>query len=693
MKHFLMLGCSLVSLLSFAQKYPVTNKVVQSITKHGITYNDDYAWLEKMSSPEVTAWVAVQNKLIDAHFTEINTVGLVKKKLQQYSAASTYQLPVKRGKYFYTMVRLANNKPSVLVFYKTLDATSKILVDPSKYYTSNASISAFYPSRNSRFLAYSISADGSDKREVRFVGIDDKNNPDDLLTNIKYSNISWNGDKGVFYNKNANTTAFARDSTYQMFYHVLGTKQTDDVLVFDTTVGQNNFRFRTMEDKLFIEEHTKDETRESHYYINLNSEPFIPVKFLDNVPSDFNFAGYIKGRVYTSKFKYEWGETRSADINNLTEEKVIIPQFYGQLLTNSYFYSDYIVAKYKVPGRYYLSIYDAESNFIRKFEAPYGMDIVPLFLEKETSRLFITLKSYVIAPKNFTLNLKTGELDEYYNSVYKAKPSLFPLDYFEVKTIIVKSRDNKEIPLTIIHKKGIVLNGDNPTLLKAYGGFGAISSPSQSPGLLYFLEQGGVFAFAEVRGGGERGLSWQNGGRVLKKQNTFNDFIDAALFLIDNKYTSPRKLGITGASHGGLVVGAAMTQRPELFKIVICQVGVLDMLKASQYTVGGRHLDEYGDPDVKNEYINLLSYSPYQNIKPDVNYPTSLIITAENDDRVAPLHSFKFAAALQNRTAQKNEVYLKTIKNSGHSGGNASFNTTINEEAEFYSFLLYHLNK
>jgi prolyl oligopeptidase len=247
--------------------------------------------------------------------------------------------------------------------------------------------------------------------------------------------------------------------------------------------------------------------------------------------------------------------------------------------------------------------------------------------------------------------------------------------------------------MTIIHKKGIQLNGNNPTLLEAYGGFGSVSGPSYDVGLLHFLEKGGVYAFAEIRGGGEKGRKWHKDGRGLKKMNSFNDFIDAAEFLISEKYTSSNKLAISGASNGGLVVGVAMTQRPDLFKVAVPKVGVYDMIKFEQYTIGKFHLDEYGNPEIEEEFNALLNYSPYHKIKEGINYPTTLIITSENDDRVPPVHSYKFAARLQNRAAQKNPIYLQVKSNAGHYGKISSYEKSVQADAEFYSFVWEHLNE
>ena len=338
-------------------------------------------------------------------------------------------------------------------------------------------------------------------------------------------------------------------------------------------------------------------------------------------------------------------------------------------------------------------VYDKNGVFVRKFDVPYAMDFTINFLDTETKELFVTFYSYTIPYLNYKLNVETGQTNPYYNDYLLPKPTLFPFDYFETKSTTYKSRDGQDIPITIVYKKGLVLDGNNPTLLKAYGGFGVVSHPSYDTGLLYFLEKGGVFAYAEIRGGGEKGLNWHKEGKGLKKINTFNDFIDGAEYLITEKYTSPKKLAITGSSQGGTLVGVAMTKRPDLFKVVIAKMGAYDMAQFDKYSVGKFHLDEYGNPEKEEEYKSLLNYSPYNNIKEDVNYPTTLIITSENDDRVPPVHSYKFAAKLQNRNAQKNPIYLKTLSNSGHSGKVSNYNSYIDEKSGFYNFLLFHLNE
>lgn len=427
--------------------------------------------------------------------------------------------------------------------------------------------------------------------------------------------------------------------------------------------------------------------------MDLSEETFKLKEFVVPNSTNFDFL-YSKGDiVYFTDSKYDWGDVRSFNINNPDEVTSVVPQIYSHLLVDVDFTEKYIICKYRNLSRNYINIHNYDGTFVRKFEAPMGMNFSIRFLDSKTNELYVTFYSYTISYLNYRLNITNGDTNVYYNDFIEPKPTLFPFDHFETKAITYKSRDRKDVPMTIIHKKGISLDGNNPTLLEAYGGFGVISGPSYDVGLLHFLEKGGVYAFAEIRGGGEKGTKWHKDGKGLKKMNSFNDFIDAAEFLISEKYTSSQKLAISGASNGGLVVGVAMTQRPDLFKVAVPKVGVFDMIKFEQYTIGKFHLDEYGSAENEQEFKSLFSYSPYHNIKEDINYPTTLIITSENDDRVPPVHSYKFAAKLQNRNAQKNPIYLQVNSNAGHYGKVSNYKNQVYKDAEFYSFIWEHLNE
>lgn len=671
-----------------------TKKNPSPFTKHGITLIDDYAWLENTKSEDVTNWVDAQNKNTKTHLEEINLAKSIAAKIREYDRLSTSTLPDKKGKYFYKMYRKDNATPPYLTYRKSLTDTPTEIVNSYKIYNDpTVFINGYYPSKNSKYLATKFNINGSDKNEVRFYNLTTATNQPDVLKNIKYSNVEWNEDDGVFYKKNSNTEVFAKDSTYQLYYHKMGESQDKDVLVFDTSKSETTFSFFTSRGRLFVTEKNKEETLKKYYSASLKAFPFKLEKFIEDKTQNFEFISYRNNRVYFSSGKYDWGEIRSMDINNTKDETVVIPQIYSHLLVGHYFLDDYIVCKYKTLGKNYLIVYENSGAFFKRIDIPSGIDFRFKFYDPETKSLYVSFFSRTLPNQNFTINLQTGEANPFYNDFIKPKPTIFPLNYFETKSLTFKSRDGKDVPISIVYKKGIPLDGNNPTLLEAYGGFGNISSPDFEAGLLYFLEKGGIYAFAEIRGGGEKGINWHKDGKGIKKINGFNDFIDAAEFLIGEKYTSSNKLGISGGSHGGLVVGVAMTQRPDLFKVAIPVAGVFDMAKYNLFTTGLYHLDEFGNPDNKPEYETLLSYSPYHNIKEGTNYPTTLILAGENDDRVTPFQSYKFAAKLQNREAQKNQVYINVLKKSGHNGRSQTYDGRIESQSEYFSFLLYHLNK
>lgn len=685
-------GFLLVSFTSFCQDIKNTPT---EFTKFEYSYIDEYSWMENIESSDLKQWIESQNTVSNEVLKKAVKKNNFLFKIKDYDYLSTNGLPRKVGKYFYSNYLLFKDKPYVLHYREKLNDMPKELVDPYRVYKDNNALMLGYkPSKNSTFLAYKISLNGSDVHEIRFVDIINQEYLDDVLRDIKFSNITWKDDDGIFYKKNSNKNRIAKDSTFQLYYHKLGDLQEKDKLVFDASNTESSFSVTSQGGKTFLIETNKDETEKSYYLINqLHDETFTVNSFLKNDPYTFTFDEFKNDYIFCRTDKYPWGSVSKFSIKNPEDKSIVIPQTYGHLLINTYFFEDYIIAKYKTLGRFYINIYDFEGKFIRKFEAPYGMDFSLRFYDKKTDDLFVTFYSNTISYLNYRLNITSGKTSVYYNDFIRPKPTLFPFDYFETKTITYKSRDNKNIPITIIHKKGAQLDGNNPTLLKAYGGFGSISLPHYDTGLLCFLEKGGIYAYAEIRGGGDKGTNWHKKGRGQYKMNSFNDFIDAAEFLIQEGYTSPDKLAITGGSHGGLVVGVALIQRPDLFKVAVPKVGVYDMLRFNEYTVGKFHLDEFGDPNIENDFNNLLKYSPLHNIKEDVNYPTTLILTSENDDRVPPIHSYKFAAKLQNRIAQKNAIYLQVKENSGHYGSVSNYKNDTYQEAEFYSFIWEELNK
>ncbi len=692
LKHFLSIYLLIIQ-LSYSQIFPETKKTPEKFTKYNVSISDDYSWLENMKSEDVENWSNKQNDFTNNHFIEIYKTISINSKLRDYDNRTSYGLPNRNGKYFYSMFRKDKKKEPSLYLMKNLNDTPVEILNLNKIYPeNNVALSGYYPSKNSALMAYKISVDGSDKHEIRFLDLYKNKDLDDVIKNVKFSNVSWDRDSGVFYKKNSNKEYFAKDSTFYLYYHKIGTLQETDKLIFDASKSEGNISFFTSKNKLFLIETNKEETQKNYYYANLDSNEIILEKFIDKDRKDFNLITYNNGRIYYSSKEFNWGDIRSFDLISRKDDKVVIPQIYNNLLVDTYFSDNYLICKYKALGKSFFIFYDYQGEFVKKIDIPEGMDMNFSFFDDETKDFYFGVHSYVLPYRNFKVNIVSGDSEPFFSLTNPPKPTLFPTNYFTTKCITYKSRDNIDVPITIVHKKGIVLDGNNPTLLKAYGGFGSISSSNYDTGLIYFLEKGGVFAYAEIRGGGEKGENWHKDGMGAKKINCFNDFIDAAEFLIKEKYTSQNKLAITGGSQGELLVGVAMTKRPDLFKVVISKVGVFDMIKFNKFTIGKYHFDEYGNPEIESEFKNLMEYSPLHNIKENVNYPTTLIITADNDDRVPPFHSYKFASRLQNRVAQINPIYLKTIKKAGHYGDTTTYEKSLNQKSEFYSFLLYHLN-
>ncbi len=680
----------LAPLVSVAQnslkKTPVT------VTKHNISFVDDYQWMEKMKDADVVAWVDTQNARLKDHLEQTGKAAATLRTLKRYDTFTPYPALFPKGKYYFTTFRKDNSKSPLLQYWLDLTQPPQGTIDPNEIYPAEkVTITETRPSRHSEKLAYSISVNGSDNEEIRFYDLAKQKPIDDVVKNVKFCSPQWNRDKGVFYTRNNNKDQFAQDSTYTLYYHTLGNPQENDALIFDATKTKSQVRFSTVEDKLFVTE-TMKSGEKNYYAADLNNAEIVPVKYIDRDTTGFKFLGYRDGRVYFSSRKFDWGEVRSFDLNNRADEKVLIPQIYMNLLDDSFLYDDYVVCTYRTTKKNYFIVYDYSGALVRRVDLPPGMDVSISHYDKKTKELFYILYLYVEPVRNFKLNIETGDNRQYGDPHRHPKPTLFGVGYFETLATSYKNRDGIDIPITIVYKKGLKRDGNNPTLLEGYGGFGIVPGRNYDPCIAYFVENGGVYAFANIRGGGEKGLNWHKDGRRLNKINGMHDFVDAAEFLISEQYTTPQRLAISGRSQGGLLVAAAMTERPELFRVVIPQAGIYDMSHFDDYTVGAYHYSEYGNPAYPNDYETMMAYSPYQNIKENVNYPITLINVSDNDDRIPPFQSYKFAAKLQNRSAQTNPVYIRTANKSGH-GAKPTYDQRVQESADIYTFLLHHLTQ
>ncbi|MFA5420006.1 MAG: prolyl oligopeptidase family serine peptidase, partial [Bacteroidales bacterium] len=474
----------------------------------------------------------------------------------------------------------------------------------------------------------------------------------------------------------------------------LDTDQSEDKLIFRR---QNNptveFTAYTTSDERFLIIHETDKVNELYniFYIDFNQanpalRPLLTrLKFGENL----NVLNNQGDEFIATTFKgINNGMVVKINPANPREWKTVVPEFSEALLTEVKLLNDRFIAIYQVNRKQQIILFDYNGKVLYSILLPFGFSASGFNGEKTDKKLLFSYSGYTQPKTVYIFDTETFDMEPLGSTVVN-----FDYTQFETKELEYESKDGTIVPLFLVYKKGINLMGNNPTLLNAYGGFGAIDQPSFDPGIVHFLLNGGIFAFANIRGGGDNGKNWALDGRGSKKQNSFDDFIAAAEYLITNKYTSPDKLAITGGSNGGLVVGVAMTQRPELFKVAVPVVGPMDMIRFENFTIGHFHAKEYGTVKDSSGFINLLSYSPLQNIQEDVNYPATLIMTSENDDRVPPLHSYKFAARLQNRKAQKNPILLRVEKEAGHYGAEGNFLRVIKEKADMYDFILYNLLK
>ncbi|WP_310555249.1 prolyl oligopeptidase family serine peptidase [Flavobacterium sp.] len=681
--------CLFLSFFSFSQDNVATKKITNNITKFNFNFNDEYSWLENTETEEVKNWVNLQNEFSETIYKSVKKKVSTLNKLKIYNSLTTGQVPISTNGLKFYLATIDPKKSPHLFLQRDSNSQFEDVFNPNKIYSDkNVSVDEISMSTNSKFVSCALRINGSDKLEVRFVDLSKNKTMNDGLVNVKFSNISWKKDEGVFYKLNTNKFHFEKDSTYKVFYHKLNTNQKADELIFDGSSKNTDITFFNNKTMFFLTEYNPATNLKKYYYADLNLDTFELKQFYEDASNSFEFINYHNGRIFYSTKKSNWGEIRSFNFENIKDDEKLIPQFYNNLLQKTNFTEKYLICEYKSETKTYLSVYDYEGNFIKKIESPIGANITFRDFDEAKNELYFDVESYTNPTKNFKIKITETKA----TIRNPNEEVMYSADKFEIKCVNFKNRDNIDVPIKIIHKKNFLFNGNNPCLLKAYGGFGITNSANYDNSLLNFLDNGGVYAFAEIRGGGEKGVDWHMKGSGKNKINGLNDFIDASEFLIKQKYTNPSKLAITGGSHGGLVVGYALTERPDLYKLAMPEVGVFDMINAHKYTVGKYHLDEFGNPNLEDEFNLITKYSPLNKIKNNVNYPTTIIFTADNDDRVPPFHSYKFAAALQNRDSQKNPILLITKKNLGHNGGN-SYDKSVQEDAKFYDFLIYYLMK
>jgi len=674
--------------------YPTSPKIDQIDEYHGIKVADPYRWLEDPDSEETQAWIEAQNQVTFAYLQEIPAREKIKQRLTQLWDYEKYSIPFKEGdRYFYFKNDGLQNQ-SVLYTLTSLDGEARVLLDPNTLSEDGTiALSGIAISENGKLMAYGLSASGSDWQEWKIRDVETGKDLDEHLQWIKFSGASWTHDnQGFFYSRynEPNEKGKLEDVNYyqKLYYHRLGTSQSADQLIYERTDEKEwGFSGDVTEDGkyLIISVWRGTDPQNLIFYKDLTNPNAEVIELISKFDAEYGFI-HNQGTIFWFKTDLDAPRSRiiAIDISTNTRKEVI-PQSQETLqgigILNHQFVTSYLKDAYTQ-----IKIFNLAGEFVREVALP-GIGSAGGFAGKSHDiETFYSYTSFTTPSTIYHYNMLTGE-----STLYRQpKVNFNPGDY-ETTQVFYSSKDGTKVPMFITHKKGLQLDGNNPTYLYAYGGFGASITPSFSVSRLVWLEMGGVYAIANLRGGGEYGEEWHQGGTKLNKQNVFDDFIAAAEWLIANQYTKPAKLSIAGGSNGGLLVGACMTQRPELFGAALPAVGVMDMLRFHKFTIGWAWCSEYGSPENPEEFQALYAYSPLHNLKPGTSYPATMITTADHDDRVVPAHSFKFASALQESHAGEQPVLIRIETKAGHGAGKPTAKI-IEELADEWAFLVRTLD-
>ena len=676
--------------------YPETKKVDTVDTYFDVAVADPYRWLEDDRSAETEAWVKTQNEVTFGYLDNIPYREELKERLTKLWNYEKVGSPFKEGDYTYFYKNDGLQNQYVIYRYKNgADPKSaEVFLDPNTFKEDGTiSLGGLSFSKNGKILAYSISEGGSDWRKILIMNAETNEILEDTLVDIKFSGMSWYKNEGFYYSsydKPKGSALSDKTDQHKVYYHKLGTKQSEDTLIYGGTADEKHryiYGVVTEDDKYLLIS-PRVSTSGNKLYIkdlSLPNSPLVPI--LDHTDSDTYVIDNVGSKLYlVTNLNAPNQKIVTVDASKPTPENWVdfIPETDYVLSPSTcggYFFTEYMVdAVSKVKQ------YDYDGNFIRNVELP-GVGNAGGFGGKKEDKIdYYSFTNYNTPSSIYKYNVETGKSEPYW------KPAIaFNSDAYESKQVFYKSKDGTEIPMIITHKKGLELNGKNPTILYGYGGFNISLNPSFSITNAVWMEQGGIYAVPNLRGGGEYGKEWHKAGTQMQKQNVFDDFIAAAEYLIKNNYTSTDYLAIRGGSNGGLLVGATMTQRPDLMKVALPAVGVLDMLRYHTFTAGAGWAYDYGTSEQSKEMFEYLKgYSPVHNVKKGTSYPATLVTTGDHDDRVVPAHSFKFAAELQSKQTGDNPTLIRIETDAGHGAG-TPVTKTIEQYADIFGFTLYNM--
>lgn len=692
----LLMGCSLAIFSQNNSKkmlqYPQTHKDAVVDDYFGTKISDPYRWLENDTSVATKAWVVEQNKLTDSYLEKIPFRNAIKDRLTKLWNYPKYGSPFKVGEYYFFFKNDGLQNQSVLYFQKGLDGEPSVFLDPNQLSADGTvALSDLSFSKDDRYMAYATSASGSDWVEIRVMEVGSRRLLPDAIRWVKFSGAVWCGD-GFYYSRYdapEKGKEFSNANEYQkVFYHKLGETQDKDMLIYqDLQHPKRYLSAAVTEDERYLFIYGSEGTHGTEiYWKDLTRSDRFKLLF-EGFENDYAIVDNVGDKllVYTNNNAPNY-RIIEVDPNKSQPEnwKDFIPES-KSLLQGASTGGGRVFANYLKDACSHIYEYTLEGKLLKEIELPGIGSAGGLGGKRDETSLFYTFTNFTTPTAIYMYDVNTGK-----SSLFRKTEVNFNSDDFETKQVFYTSKDGTKVPMFIVYKKGIKMDGSNPTLLYGYGGFNISLTPSFSVSRIVFLENGGVYALANLRGGGEYGEEWHRGGMLEKKQNVFDDFIAAAEYLIANKYTSKSKLAIAGGSNGGLLVGAVLTQRPDLFKVAFPQVGVLDMLRYHKFTIGWGWAVEYGSSDNEEQFRYLIRYSPLHNLKGKVAYPATLVMTADHDDRVVPAHSFKFAATLQECNSGANPSLIRIESKAGHGAGKPT-SKVIEEAADMWSFLFYNV--
>src|SRR5688572_2080420 len=692
----------IVSLFAFSvpaqngSGYPKAKKVEQVDNFHGTLVRDPFRWLEDTKSADTQSWIEAQNKVSDAYLANIPQRDALRKRFTELWNYERYSAPSKitSGFYIYSKNDGLQNQ-NVLYRANSITDPGKVFFDPNKL-SEDGTVAYAGGSftDDGKLWAYAIARSGSDRTEWKVMNTETGEHLSDTLAPNRQGGVSWLKDNsGFFYSRFPQTEAGAelKSQTYyqKLYFHKLGTPQSEDKVVYERPDNKEYFVGGGVTDDgdyLIINVGKGTERMNMVYFKKLDKSDSPIQPLVTDLKNSHSFIGNVGPVFY---FRTDNGAPRGKVVSiNVSEAtpvwKDVIPEA-AETLNGVQFVNDQFVANYMKDAYTQVRIFETNGKHVRDVKFP-GIGSAGGFGgRREDTETFYTFSSYNSPPTIYRYDMKTGQ-----STVFRKAAVKFDGSNYEVKQVFFTSKDGTKVPMFITHKKGLKLDGSNPTLLYGYGGFNVPQTPGFSVARVPWLEMGGVYAVANLRGGSEYGKDWWANGAKLKKQNVFDDFIAAGEWLIANKYTSTPKLAIQGGSNGGLLVGAVLNQRPDLFGAALPAVGVMDMVRFPKFTIGWAWTSDYGSPDNPEEFKALYAYSPLHNIKPGTKYPATLVTTSDHDDRVFPAHSFKYAAALQEAQAGNAPVLIRIETKAGHGAGKP-VSKVIEEQVDIYGFLMKNL--